>query len=576
MNPKSYRRSLGMLVMGLSICGAAGSASAVVADDSGSIVDVTTLVGVNRFYQAGYTGTRTVATVLDYGHLWNGHESLAHVQTFFNATGLTTPPGAIGSLGDFDYRATAAAHILGGHGTPAAGDADEGIAPNTTLWSGAVALGWESPSSFFPAMTHESFVTPLHRAMFAGVEGRRTDVVSLGVMYGAEGENSFNAGSPAATLDAMIYSSGATVVTTAENFGPFSYSIGGTSADYNVLTVGGLAMPRFDSLSFFSGRGPSDYYNPVTGQTLEGVRATVDILAPGDSIRAALYAGATGQASGQDAPDPLPTDSYVSTGPNALFAAPIAAGGAALLVDAGYDRFGGGAAIDGRVIKAVLMNAADRHGFAWIPWNNGLSVDGAGVLRTTQSLDPENGAGRLNLDRAFDQYTAGTTDLPGLTGGRAKAIGWDFGRVEKDSFTDYYFDTELAAGEEVSATLNWWIERYATFTELTSGNVTASDDIDDSFINLDLQLWRLTGRDGELAELIASSESLYNNVEMFMLNLPADGYYMLRVVWAGLNYDQLDPEQHVDFALAWAVPEPASLLVLLIGSLAATRRVHRP
>ena len=62
-----------------------------------------------------------------------------------------------------------------------------------------------------------------------------------------------------------------------------------------------------------------------------------------------------------------------------------------------------------RVIKAVLLNSADK-----TPgWDNGQSLqrfNGTTLLRTTQGLDYTVGAGRMNLTRAWDQFTAATTD----------------------------------------------------------------------------------------------------------------------------------------------------------------------
>ena len=73
------------------------------------------------------------------------------------------------------------------------------------------------------------------------------------------------------------------------------------------------------------------------------------------------------------------------------------AGGAALLDSASYNT--PALAVnpnsrDARVIKAVLMNSADK-----IPgWNNGEipHPNGFGGVRTTQSLDYNSGAGAMN------------------------------------------------------------------------------------------------------------------------------------------------------------------------------------
>src|SRR6185369_13911310 len=82
-----------------------------------------------------------------------------------------------------------------------------------------------------------------------------------------------------------------------------------------------------------------------------------------------------------------------------------------------------------------------------------------GVIVTTQALDYAVGAGALNLNRAYDQYLTGDTDLPGLTGGNVHGSGWDYGKVIAGSPNDYNFTMSLSAGEQLTATLDWMIHR---------------------------------------------------------------------------------------------------------------------
>src|SRR5688572_13469602 len=42
-------------------------------------VDVAPLIGANTFYANGYTGGSTIASNVEAGHIWQGHESLGHV-----------------------------------------------------------------------------------------------------------------------------------------------------------------------------------------------------------------------------------------------------------------------------------------------------------------------------------------------------------------------------------------------------------------------------------------------------------------------------------------------------------------
>jgi hypothetical protein len=244
------------------------------------------------------------------------------------------------------------------------------------------------------------------------------------------------------------------------------------------------------------------------------------------------------------------------------------AGGAALVVDAGYDRFGGGDSVDGRVVKSVLQNSADK-----LPgWNNGQALIG-GVVTTSQALDFSSGAGRLNLDAAFEQYTMGTTNVPGLGGGVVEEVGWDFGLVAEGRPTDYFIDDPLLGGSAFTSTLNWFVNR--TFNSVAADGTMNVSDLD--FANLDLELWRVIG--GAPVNLIAQSISRFNNTEHFSFLLPSTDRYMLRVKWVGELYDTAGRVNEEFFGLAWrgsAVPEPGAFAMLaavaLPGALLGLRR----
>src|SRR5204863_8445198 len=120
----------------------------------------------------------------------------------------------------------------------------------------------------------------------------------------------------------------------------------------------------------FGGRGPQDYFDPVHGTVL-GVRAAVDIVAPGKTIVAAFYGGQTG-GNGPTMPNPDPANpannlySYPLAGTS--FAAPIVSGAVSLLNSTSFAIEGGysynniivpsfpAQSRDARVINAVLMN----------------------------------------------------------------------------------------------------------------------------------------------------------------------------------------------------------------------------
>jgi MYXO-CTERM domain-containing protein len=255
------------------------------------------------------------------------------------------------------------------------------------------------------------------------------------------------------------------------------------------------------------------------------------------------------------------------------FSAPIIAGGAALLNDVAYDQFPDNpAAHDNRVIKAVLQNSADK----LAGWDNGQFDTGSELL-TFQSLDLTTGTGVMNLDRAYDQFVAGTTDLPGLFGGTIESIGWDFGMVGDGTPVEYFFDDLLLGGSTLNATLTW--NRDRSFDFLT-GNAW-----DDSFDDLDLEIWRML--DDGSDDLVAASVSTFNNVEHLSITLPETGQYKLRVNWFQEIFDLVGDTNEEYFGLAWAgvpfqdpdqpIPEPASVVVWfgligLVGLLFRRRR----
>ena len=155
----------------------------------------------------------------------------------------------------------------------------------------------------------------------------------------------------------------------------------------------------------------------------------MDITAPGTNLYSAYYGGQTGgnapHLPGSPAGPPGGPASYSLGRAGTSYAAPIVAGGAALLDDVSYATALPATSRDARVIKANLLNSADKT----VGWTNGQADDGFGVIRTTQSLDWALGAGQVNLDTAFDQYTAGTQDVPGLGGGNVQTIGWDYATI---------------------------------------------------------------------------------------------------------------------------------------------------
>lgn len=511
----------------------AGSAAAIIT--SNSQLYINDYLGADRFYEAGYTGTRAVAANIEGGHAWNLHETLTHLSTLLHAPG--GGPGNV-NLGDFDFHATETAHIIAGRGGL---NQHKGIAYGAELWSGAIATVYpNAPTGTNFNYSISSLRHPYEKAMVDGVGGRTADVInsSWGVSSSA---NTSAHQFPTAMIDALAFQSGKTVTVAAGNAGSSANTVLPPGTGFNVITVGALGaeqgVPPYNVVASFSSRGPADFRDAQTGQVLTGVRAPIDLVAPGTAMRLAKYGGTTGSNTGGTDSTNGSTTMYHNFQSGTSFSAPMVAGGAALLVDAGYDLYGGGQSIDGRVVKAVLMNSADKtHN-----WNNGQSMV-SGVVTTTQSLDYNAGAGRMNLDAAFDQYTAGTANVAGSGGGDVAAIGWDYGIATDQAANDYFITKPLIGGTKFDVTLTWFVDAFYSSISLASyGHY--------NFIDLNLQVWSVV--DGMADSLVAESVSVHNNTEHLSFAVPHFGEYMVRVLWQDEIFDLLDAANEAVYGLAW-------------------------
>jgi hypothetical protein len=552
--------------------------SNIVSSDAGpnafSGVVINIVVGATRFYDEGFLGFGATVANIEAGHIWNGHESLAHISTFVQDS---VSPGP--QTGQFDRHATWVGAVIGGRpALPFPGDYQVGIAPGADLWSGAIATTWVDPpytGSF--DINLNTFANPYKTVMVTGVAGRTADVInsSWGFVEPTGAGSDFARG-----IDALVSLSGKTFVAVAGNEGPTGNTIESPAAGYNKIAVAALesdtTAPPYSVVAPFSSRGPSDVFNPQTNSVIVGARATVDIAAPGTNLTLAYYGGNTGGNSptlGLPQGSTAANNFYAFPLAGTSFAAPTVAGGAALVVDAARGLFGNTTkAVDARVVKAVLLNSADKIS----GWNNGQAVNMGGAIETTQSLDYASGTGALNLNRAFDQLTAGTNDVlapgggPWLAGGIVQPTGWDYGRVPFGTHNDYPIFPQLTAGDTLTVTLDWFVDRTINLaTNFTAENI---------FNNLNLEVWRTVA--GLPTTLVATSDSQYNNVEHLNFALPVGDFYLLRVTFAGNNWNLSGAPNATlgeDFGLAWnvtAVPEPSGWAMFLFCA-AAFLRVHR-
>lgn len=509
---------------------------------------VNNLIGANTFYNNGFTGQGTIAANIEAGHIWNGHESLPHVSAFSHH------PDAWGTTTDdlIDRHATwVGGHIGGRMGGNSPGDWQTGIALDTDLRSGAVATQWSgSAYALGFDLSGNTLATPYSEyfgtANVINSSWGGTDTTGTGFL--AIAIDGYAAMFPETTL-----------VVSAGNSGPNANTVGAPGSGYNGITVGALqndGSNNYSDIASFSSRGPMDYQDANIGTVL-GVRAAVDITAPGTNLMAAFYGGQTG-GNNPTLPGSVdnPGNSLYSDVAGTSFASPITAGGATLVNSASIALALDSNTRDSRVVKAVMMNAAAKPA----GWDNGQVSNALGGVDTPQALDYVLGTGVLDLDQTYENYVnADTQDVLGLGGGNIGVVGFDYGELAAIGNSNFYdFDLPLLGGTEFTATLSWFRDRDFDPNTFTSNDIAQAD--------LDLFLW-----DTVMNEIIASSTSLYDVNEHFSFVLPRTSQYRLEVRWDGNNFGVTS---NTGYGLAWRaegtqdVPEPSTILGLFaVGSL---------
>ena len=255
-------------------------------------------------------------------------------------------------------------------------------------------------------------------------------------------------------------------------------TVASPATGFNSIAVGALGETATDSsgtatfnvATSFSSRGPIDYRQPTsnsdfTGTDLGNIRARIDIAAPGFNMRLAT----TGNSN-----------SY-TTEAGTSFAAPTVAGGIALLADSAWsslDPTSAASAVDGRVMKAVLINSADKTS----GWNNGQSWNGTS-WSTSRGLDYATGGGRMNLSQAFNQYVNGSgntiTQLINPTGtGPHSVLSTGSARATIDrpdsassANVDFLISSPLTKNTELNTTLAWYVNAAVTQQQRHAGQL---------------------------------------------------------------------------------------------------------
>ena len=288
-------------------------------------------------------------------------------------------------------------------------------------------------------------------------------------------------------------------------------------------------------------RGPGGSYNGVTiGRTdidfdqvhpesanafTQNNRMKPDLVAPGTEISVAN--------------NNWDTEELFNTNSGCSFATPHVTGMIAQQIEAGRTL---GLSTNPLVLKATQLNSAskavlDKSGQPW------------SAAETTRPLDTDAGAGQVDGLALAQQYLVGEQEA-GLVG----AIGWDLASVGDEAFVDYAIDSPLEAGSMLTASLTWF--RHVGRTDNGDGKIDSDDQffLSEAIDNLDLQLLA----DGQI---VAQSQSFFDNVEHLWTEVSADVSYTLRVFGnniVGAGEGEL-------FAVAWsatAVPEPAAIAML--------------
>jgi len=525
-------------------------------------ININELIGAHRFYDQGFIGNAAIVGNIESGHLDNGHEALNHVTEFFTGTGAT---------GVEQSHATWVSHALSGRlsgSTYPNNYHGFGVARGSETWSGDIATAINGDGTF--STSNASTASVYSTFLKNGIGGQTVDVFNSS--WGFDEPTGFNI--TTVGVDGFLNDTGKVGVVSAGNSGTGANTVGGIGAGYNSITVGSLGADfdanPYDRVSGFSSRGPNDFFDVLNDTTISGVRAAVDIVAPGQNMTLA---------------NDQTTNGYQSNRQGTSFSSPTVAGGTALMIDAGKTVYAGNSlAIDGRVIKANLLNGARKIA----GWDNGQTVLANGTIQTTQSLDWASGAGALDLDQTYDQYInqangglAVTTDVAGTaTGdlGNVGEVGWDYGFVGNDAGVNdsnlYFIDEQLLGGSSFTITLTWFVDMISGADENFAGAGT------DHFADLNLTVFEfdsLTSRNR--TRTVAQSVSMYNVVEHLFFDIDATGHYGFEVEYEDALWDFGDDNFGEFYAVSWrgtavnSIPEPNSLLFLvLVGFVTTTRR----
>ncbi|RIK70746.1 MAG: hypothetical protein DCC67_20600 [Planctomycetota bacterium] len=303
-----------------------------------------------------------------------------------------------------------------------------------------------------------------------------------------------------------------------------------------------------------------------------GDRTSISLIAPGDLVEVSGLGGDHEEVSGTS------------------FAAPHVTGTVALLQDFAEERIGASAAgwdADARrheVMKAVLMNSADKIQEGSAPPPGGLPIPAGGLLGMERTvvkmdgtstwfnsdayddsilaqgqffpLDEEMGAGHLNASRALTQFRSGEQNYED---GDVPLIGWDYGTTTGEGDTNRYrFGEQLLGGSFVSITIAWdrdvdfaidagtpnQYDIDDTFEEYVDDGINPPDD---SVIN-DLDLYFLPKFSGNAGNAEAASVATVGTVDHIFFQVPYTGDWEF---WVEQHDEEIEVGVNQNYAVAW-------------------------
>ncbi|MBU3664660.1 MAG: hypothetical protein FGM15_02105 [Chthoniobacterales bacterium] len=528
-------------------------AAPIVGGQAEWVVFANDVVGWRPFANAGFFGSSTVIANIEAGLIWPGHE------VFIRPPGSTNGFAAFqntNALNEYDFHATMVGHVLAGSGYNGSGYTFTGLgmAPQASVVSAGIATDFSTNNVGSFETSYGSVVTA-YKALFTGTGGSvRADVINSS--WGGYDPSAESL--EALALDGLAAQNPNTSFVVSAGNSDVS-PVGWPASGFNNIGVGSVGSPNFLVPSAFSSRGLDDFYNPVTGLTVVDARVGVDVSAPGEVLYLAAYLGDSG-GIGAGAPSlvqqPPPTNLYFYNMDGTSFAAPVVAGGIAVLKDvanrdAMVNLVGITNAQDSRVVKSVVMAGA----IETVGWNNAQSRGTNGAMSTAMGLDPATGAGSLDLGRSSDAYFFGTRDIGGSGGGVIADAGWDFGSVGLHGTNDYQFGAAFSQDVELTVSLNWFAGRAFDMDTNLGGNL--------SFADLNLEVWEVSG--GSLSALVGRSATLYNNSEYLRLDLSGGKTYGLRVTFDGMVFDQTPGVTSESYGLSW-IAAPYDTLYWNAGS----------